>query len=104
MHASLLGVCRQVLKLWLESKHSKELWYIGNKFDDLDKRLCTIKPPVEIKRTPRSLKTTRKFWKGIKSCTTSNKPTNNAQLLHHCMASTIHVVKDVAIILVGTGN
>jgi len=64
MHATLLGVCRQLLILWLESKYNKELWYIGNKFDDLDKRLYTIKPPGEIKRTPRSLKTTRKFWKG----------------------------------------
>ena len=64
MHCVLLGVCRQLLKLWLETKHSKELWYIGNKCAKLHQSLCNIKPPAEIKRTPRSIKTTRKFWKG----------------------------------------
>ena len=52
MHAVLLGVCRQLLKLWLDTRYSKELWYIGNKLEELDKRLCNFKPPSEIKRTP----------------------------------------------------
>ena len=64
MHCVLLGVCRQLLKLWLETKHSKELWYIGSKCAKLDQSLCNIKPPAEIKTTLRSIKTTRKFWKG----------------------------------------
>ena len=65
MHAVLLGVCRQLLKLWLDSRHNKELWYLGNKLDELDRRLCSIKPPSEVKRIPRSIRTTRKYWKGI---------------------------------------
>lgn len=64
MHAILLGVCCQQLKLWLDSTYHKELWYLGNKFEVLDERLSNIKPPSEIKRTPRSIRTTRKYWKG----------------------------------------
>ena len=61
MHAVLLGVCRQLLKLWLDTRYSKELWYIGNELEELDKRLYKFKPPSEINRTPRSIKTTRKY-------------------------------------------
>ena len=65
MHTCLLGVSRQLLKLWLETKHNKELWYIGNKQDELDATICKLQPPSEIKRTPRSIKSTRQYWKGI---------------------------------------
>ena len=64
MHCVLLGVCRQLLRLWLLSQNHKEEWYIGTKLSILDERLCNIKPPNEIKRTPRSLALTRKYWKG----------------------------------------
>lgn len=64
MHCVLLGVCRQLLKLWLQSYNHTEVWYIGNQITKLDKRLCSIKPPIEIQRTPRSLDLTLKFWKG----------------------------------------
>ena len=29
MHCVLLDVCKQVIKLWMQSKYHKELWYIG---------------------------------------------------------------------------
>ena len=63
MHCVLLGVCRQLLKLWFVSKHHKELWYIGKQTTVIDSRLSSIKPPREVNRTPRSLDTI-KFWKG----------------------------------------
>lgn len=65
MHCVLLGVCRQLLRLWLQSCHHKEPWYIGTKVVSIDERLCNIKPPNEIQRTPRKLGETMKFWKGI---------------------------------------
>lgn len=52
------------LGLWLQSKHHNQLWYIGTQAPVLDDRLCEIQPPNEIQRTPRSLQTTLKFWKG----------------------------------------
>lgn len=64
MHCILLGVCRLLFRLWLQSCHHKETWYIGNQVADLDDRLCNIKPPNEIQRTPRSMAQTIKFWKG----------------------------------------
>ena len=64
MHCVRLGVCRQLFRLWLNSTGS--LWYIGpDKVSDIDRRLLLIKPPDEIHRTPRSIKTTVKYWKGI---------------------------------------
>lgn len=64
MHCVLLGVTRQLIRLWFETQHSKELWYIGNKVTEVDSRLLDLKPPSEMKRTPRSMENTRKFWKG----------------------------------------
>ena len=64
MHCILLGICRLLLRLWVQSSYHQELWYIGNKINIVDKRLCSIKPPDEIQRTPRSIELTMKFWKG----------------------------------------
>ena len=63
MHCVLLGVCKQVIKLWTQSKYHKELWYIGNNTVDVNERLLAIKPPCEIQRTPRSFESL-KYWKG----------------------------------------
>lgn len=52
VHCVLLGVCRQLFRLWLETKYRHELWYIGNKISELDSRLSAIHPPSEIERTP----------------------------------------------------
>ena len=64
MHCVLLGVTRLLLKLWFNSKHHKELWYLGTSIKDIDVLLMSLTPPDEMKRTPRSLQTTLKFWKG----------------------------------------
>ena len=64
MHCVLLGVCRLLLRLWLQSSNHQKLWYIGTRIPDLDARLCSIKPPSEMQRTPRSMESTLKFWKG----------------------------------------
>lgn len=74
MHCVLLGVCRQLLRLWLLSQYHEEVWYLGNKLSVLDERLCNIKPPSEIKRTPRSLASTRMYWKGKVSCAVEANP------------------------------
>ena len=68
MHCILLGVCKQVIKLWTQSKYHKELWYIGNNTVDVNERLLAIKPPCEIQRTPRSFESL-KYWKGKNMCT-----------------------------------
>lgn len=65
MHCVLLGVCRLLLRLWFQSCHHQELWYIGDQVATVDDRLCSINPPNEIQRTPRSIAMTVKFWKGI---------------------------------------
>lgn len=63
MHCVLLGVCRLLLRLWLQSSNHQSLWYIGTRVPDLDARLCSIQPPDEMQRTPRSMASTLKFWK-----------------------------------------
>lgn len=61
-HSVCLGVTRQLSSLWFDSANSDASWYIGKQIKEVDIRLETIKPPVEITRTPRSI-TDRKFWK-----------------------------------------
>lgn len=61
-HSVCLGVTRQLMTLWLDSKNHAKPWYIGTKSDMIDKQLLAIKPPVELTRVPRSVKE-RKYWK-----------------------------------------
>ena len=65
MHCILLGVTRLLLRLWVSSNNHQELWYIGNQINIMDDRLCDIKPPNKIQRTPQSIEFTLKFWKGM---------------------------------------
>ena len=51
--------------VWMQACHHFELWYIGNEIATIDDRLCSITPPNEIQRTPRSIELTVKFWKGL---------------------------------------
>lgn len=64
MHCVLLGVCRLLIRLWFQSCYHSEMWYIGTKVQEVDARLCNIRPPDEMKRTPRTIEATVKFWKG----------------------------------------
>lgn len=61
-HSVCLGVTRQLASIWLDSTNHKEEWYLGTKADVIDQKLLSIKPPVEITRTPRSFHE-RKYWK-----------------------------------------
>ncbi|XP_063067930.1 uncharacterized protein LOC134459495 [Engraulis encrasicolus] len=62
MHCVLLGVCRQMVGLWMDTCNHTEPWYIGRKIRLFDKKLLSVKPPTEITRSPRSI-VNRKFWK-----------------------------------------
>lgn len=53
MHCILLGIVRQFLDLWLNTKHHEEPWYIGKRTTEINLRLLAIKPPCNIKRMPR---------------------------------------------------
>ncbi|XP_077499274.1 uncharacterized protein LOC144110296 isoform X1 [Amblyomma americanum] len=60
MHCMLLGMGRQFLDLWFESPGSS--FYLGRSQAAIDKRLMTIAPPRDEKRTPRPTKE-RRWWK-----------------------------------------
>lgn len=62
MHCVLLGVCRQLVNLWMDSRNYSEPWYIGTHVGLIDSHLLSIKPPSVIARVPRSVME-RKFWK-----------------------------------------
>lgn len=56
LHCVLLGVTRKQLDLFLDTKNHTEKFYIPKKKQDaLNKRLTSIKPPIEIGRKPRSI-------------------------------------------------
>lgn len=56
LHCVLLGVVRKQLDLLLNTTNKSEPFYITKKKQDaLDKRLTSIKPPMEIGRKPRSI-------------------------------------------------
>lgn len=103
MHCILLGVMRLLFRLWTSSSNHRELWYIGNQITTLDNRLCSIKPPNEIQRTPRSIEFTLKFWKGylksvaIVSCICNTL--HNAIVFKQRMPHATYVYLDV-----GCGN
>lgn len=64
MHCVYLGVVKQLVGLWFNSKHSDQRWYCGSRVEMVDKRLLEIKPPTVITRIPRSIQYHVKFWKG----------------------------------------
>lgn len=63
MHSVLLGVARQLGKLWFDSINHDKPFYISCANQKLiDFALTAIRPPCNISRTPRSI-SVRKFWK-----------------------------------------
>ena len=83
MHYILLGVTRLLLRLWMQSTHHQELWYMGNQISIVDNRLRNIKPPDEIQHIPRSIELTVKFWKGCMKCCQVARVNNNYTGLYH---------------------
>ena len=86
MHCVYLGVVKQLVGLWFNSKHSGQKWYCGDKVERVDKRLLEIKPPSVITRIPRSIQHHLKFWKGKLSCD-----------LHCIHCNFLHNLKQVAL-------
>ena len=52
MHCVLLGVTKMLQQLWCDSKHSRELWYCGDKIEESNSKLLQIKSPINITRVP----------------------------------------------------
>ncbi|XP_064468860.1 uncharacterized protein LOC135383250 [Ornithodoros turicata] len=60
MHCVLEGVVKQVTEIWLS--HSEAEAYIGRYVDEVNARLCRIRPPISFSRLPRALND-RALWK-----------------------------------------
>ena len=65
MHQAILGVGRQLMKLWFLSKYHNRPWYLGRNIREVDTLLLAIHPTLEMDRLPRSIADTMKFWKGM---------------------------------------
>ena len=62
MHCVCLGVARQFVGMWMDSKHHQQSYYIGRRKREINNRLLAIDVPGEISHAPRSIGD-RKFWK-----------------------------------------
>lgn len=62
MHCVLLGVTKQFLDMWLNSKNHCEPWYIGTSHNKIDEKLLPITPPSDVPRVPRTVHVAHK-WK-----------------------------------------
>lgn len=56
MHCVCLGVVKKLIILWTNSHYKHFPWYVGNRQNEIDKRLHQITPPNRITRLPRSIK------------------------------------------------
>ena len=65
MHQAVLGVGRQLLKLWFLSKYHGCSWYIGRKIQEVDVKLMSVCPTIKVGRLPRRIYDTLKYWKGL---------------------------------------
>lgn len=64
MHAVLEGVTKQLTSMWFNSKYHKHSFYLGNRVKEVDDFLLQIKPPSsQVRRSPRPIRTSLKFWK-----------------------------------------
>ena len=57
-----LGVTRQFVNLWMDSRHHEKNFYIGRSEKEIDARLHLTEVPGEISRAPRSI-ADRNHWK-----------------------------------------
>ena len=65
MHGILLGVQKHLLTLWLSPQHSKDKFSVFDKLDAVEECILQLKPPSDIKRAPRSIQDTLKYWKSL---------------------------------------
>lgn len=69
------GVSRRLLSTFLDSKNHVCRYYLGRVTEEIDEQMCSIKPPEEFRRSPRSV-TTMKQWKASEF---------RAWLLYYCI-------------------
>ena len=62
MHCVCLGVTRQFVNMWMDSRQHEKSFYIGRSEDEINARLHSIEVPGEISRAPRSIGD-RNHWK-----------------------------------------
>ena len=62
MHCVCLGVMRQFVNMWMDTKNSDQPYYIGRCEAEINDRLFAIKAPSDISRAPRSV-SDRPYWK-----------------------------------------
>ena len=62
MHA-VLGVTRDLMAFWFDSKYSRRSFSLVRKLKLIDKKLLLVKPPHEFCRSPRCIATSIKYWK-----------------------------------------
>jgi len=63
MHCFCLGVVRQFVNLWFDPHYANKNFHLTpRQMNDLDKVLCKIQPPNEVRRNPRRL-SERTYWK-----------------------------------------
>ncbi len=62
MHSVCLGVTRQFVNMWMDSRQHEESFYIGRSQQEINARLQSIEVPREISRAPRSI-ADRNHWK-----------------------------------------
>ncbi|CAG2218049.1 unnamed protein product [Mytilus edulis] len=63
MHGVLLGVMKLMLKLWFSPQLKNKVFSIHNHIADVDKKLQSIRPTLNITRLPRSIENDLKYWK-----------------------------------------
>ena len=63
MHGVLLGVQKLLVSLWFSDTHKGKSFNNCDKLCDVDKRLLSIKPTLNISRLPRSIQNDLKYWK-----------------------------------------
>ena len=63
MHGVLEGITEALMSYWFDSQHSKKSFSLYHCLNDIDKKLVSVNPPHEFRRSPRSILGTRKFWK-----------------------------------------
>jgi hypothetical protein len=63
MHASLLGVTKKLLNIWLSIENRKHDYYLRRKLVDIDKILLQVKYPIEFSRMQRSISEHIQYFK-----------------------------------------
>lgn len=62
MHGVLLGVTKMFFCEWFDTSNNNETWYLGKHIPDINAKLVSINPSIEIDRVPRIVQE-RKFYK-----------------------------------------